>query len=342
MEILVFGKTGQLGLSLKDTAPPGQNIHYIGHDECDLAEPGAVTRCLEEHKPDYIVNAAAYTQVDKAEQEPNLAHQINAEAVREIAAWIAVISTEPPKASVAPVISTGPAAGREAEKSPKPKDLEPNSVISTELGAGQEAEKSPKLIHISTDFVFDGQSTTLYKPDDPTNPLGQYGKTKLAGEKAILDIAPDFTMIIRTAWVYSEHGQNFVKTMLRLMAEKEELGVVNDQRGSPTYARGLAEVIWQIVTEDRFSAGIYHWTDKGDVTWHEFASAIQEEALKLGLLDKTIPINAITTADYPTPAQRPAYSVLESSKLVELLAGDPQDWRDSLRFMVVKLSQRSF
>lgn len=288
--ILVFGKNGQLGKCLAETAPSDQKVLYLERSQCDLAVPGAVTACLDTHEPDWIINAAAYTQVDQAEEEPELAYQINSKAVEEMAAWVA-----------------------------------------------QRKPTSTRLIHISTDFVFDGEATSPYSPDSETNPLGEYGRSKLAGENAILDLAPDSSMIIRTAWVYSEHGSNFVRTMLRLMSEREELGVVNDQRGSPTYARSLAEVIWRIVTTGKFEPGIYHWTDAGDITWHDFAAAIQEEAIGLGLLETAIPVKPIGTADYPTPARRPAYSVLDCSKLGDLLHVEPKHWYDTLRAALVRL-----
>ena len=299
--ILVFGANGQLGRSLKDTAPADLGITFVDRSLCDLSQRGDVKQCLEAHQPQIIINAAAYTAVDRAEEERELAHQINATAVEEMAKWI---------------------SDQSASQSEDPS-----------------ASSQPQLIHISTDFVFNGTSTTPYKPGDPTSPLGEYGQSKLAGEVAVLEAAPESAMIIRTAWVYSEHGNNFVKTMLRLMGEKDELGVVSDQRGSPTYARGLAEVIWRIVAEELFEPGIYHWTDAGDITWHEFAAAIQEAGLEADLLKRPIPVNPITTADYPTPAERPAYSVLANSKLAARLGIDPTPWQENLQQMLSYLQR---
>ena len=162
-------------------------------------------------------------------------------------------------------------------------------------------------IHISTDFVFDGLNQEPYKPEDETAPIGSYGRSKLKGEIKGIDLAPHAAMIIRTAWVYSEYGNNFLKTMLRLMKERDSLSVVHDQRGSPTYAASLAHIIWQVIREDRFRPGIYHWADRADITWYEFARAIQHEALKIGLLERAIPITDISTEQYPTAAGRPAY-----------------------------------
>jgi dTDP-4-dehydrorhamnose reductase len=194
-----------------------------------------------------------------------------------------------------------------------------------------------RLIHLSTDFVFDGTKQLPYRPGDATSPLGEYGGSKVAGERAALQEAPESTMIIRTAWVYSEHGTNFVKTMLRLMNEKDGVGVVNDQSGSPTYAHGLAEMIWRVADHNLFTAGIYHWTDEGNITWCEFAKAIQEEALDAGYLSQLIPINPITTEDYPTPAARPAFSVLDNTKLAKLVGIEPTPWRQNLIFMLSRL-----
>ena len=286
MAILVFGSSGQLAQSLRDTQQDKEPI-FVDRNTCDLADPGRVDAILERQKPDLIINAAAYTAVDKAEEEPGLAHLINEASVRRMAAYAHA--------------------------------------------------NNARLIHLSTDFVFDGTNQSPYLPGDPTGPLGEYGASKLAGELTALQEAPEATMIIRTAWVYSEHGNNFVKTMLRLMDERDGLGVVDDQRGAPTYAGGLAELIWQIHEQELFTAGIYHWTDQANITWCDFAGAIQEEAMAAGLLKKAIPINAITTDDYPTPAARPAYSVLDNTKLAKLAGIEPTPWRQNLKLMLSRL-----
>jgi dTDP-4-dehydrorhamnose reductase len=289
MAILIFGSSGQLAQSLRDTKQ-NKEPFFVDRTICDLADPDQVDFLLERKKPDLIINAAAYTAVDKAEEEPELARQINEESVRRMAAFA-------------------------------------------------HANKA-QLIHVSTDFVFDGTNQSPYRPEDATSPLGVYGESKLAGERAALQEAPKSIMIIRTAWVYSEHGANFVKTMLRLMNEKDRLGVVNDQRGSPTCAHGLAEMIWRIADQKLFAAGIYHWTDEGNITWCEFAKAIQEEGLDAGYLSQAIPINPITTEDYPTQAARPAFSVLDNAKLAKLIGIEPAPWRQNLRFMLSRLFLR--
>ena len=287
MSNLVFGSTGQLAQSLRETEPDPTTT-YINRRECDLKDGSAVRQILNRHQPKLIVNAAAYTAVDLAEEEAALAHQINAEAVGAMAEYASAYSA--------------------------------------------------RLIHISTDFVFDGAKDSPYQPGDPTAPLGEYGASKLAGENAALKAAPESTMIIRTSWVYSEYGKNFVKTMLKLMQERESLSVVNDQRGVPTYARDFAEIIWQICNDEMFTPGIYHWTDAGNISWHEFALAIQDEAIDLGLLEAEIPIEAIPTENYPTPAERPKYSVLDCSKLTKLIGIEQSPWRKNLKLMLTNLT----
>ena len=202
------------------------------------------------------------------------------------------------------------------------------AAVAKEIGA--------RVIHISTDFVFDGNANTPYSPQTTPSPLSVYGKTKYDGEQAVLSTLPDSSFIIRTAWLYSITGNNFVKTMLRLMSERDELSVVADQRGTPTWANSLAEAVWaaSMATD---VAGIFHWTDDGESTSHEFAVAIQEEALKMGLLDKKIPVHAIGSEEYPTPAHRPAYSVLDCTSTREALQLQPARWRDNLREMLASM-----
>ncbi len=190
-----------------------------------------------------------------------------------------------------------------------------------------------RLIHISTDFVFDGDASTPYKADAATNPLSVYGRTKREGELAVLEAMPDTAIVVRTAWLYSKTGSNFVKTMLRLMSERDELSVVADQIGTPTWADSVATAVWAFASAPEL-AGVYHWTDDGESNWHDFAVAIQDEALSLGLLEKTIPIRAITTEDYPTTATRPRYSVLDCSATAVALNLHPAHWRVNLHHML--------
>jgi dTDP-4-dehydrorhamnose reductase len=201
------------------------------------------------------------------------------------------------------------------------------------------AERSgARLIHVSTDFVFDGAACEPYRPQQDPRPLGVYGHSKLAGERRVQEILPLHSVILRTAWVYSRFGSNFVKTMLRLMAERDGLSVVDDQVGAPTWARGLAGAIWALL--DHPSAhGVYHWTDAGQCSWYEFACAIQTGAMSLGLLDRAIPLEAIPTSEYPTPATRPAYSVLDCAGTEKLLSVRREPWQAQLTAMLEDLVQ---
>jgi dTDP-4-dehydrorhamnose reductase len=197
-----------------------------------------------------------------------------------------------------------------------------------------------RLVHLSTDFVFDGRASNPYEPDALTAPIGVYGATKLAGEQqALADGAP--SIVVRTSWVYAAYGQNFVRTMLRLMAAKPELRVVCDQIGSPTWASGLAQVLWKMIEIDA-PAGIHHWCDAGVASWYDFAVAIQEEALQRGILAQAIPVLPIRAAQYPTAARRPAYSVLESARTRALTGAPATHWRAQLRKMLDELAIASF
>ncbi len=190
-----------------------------------------------------------------------------------------------------------------------------------------------RLIHISTDFVFDGTASSPYRPDAPTCPLGVYGTSKRAGEEVL---GPD-ALIVRAAWLYGDTGANFVRTMLRLMAERDELRVVADQVGTPTYAASLAAALWGLL--ETGATGTLHYTDSGVASWYDFAVAIQEEALALGLLRRAVPVVPIATADYPTPARRPAYSVLDKSATLALIGTRPSHWRANLRLMLQSVAR---
>lgn len=187
-----------------------------------------------------------------------------------------------------------------------------------------------RLVQISTDFVFDGSAGSPYPVDAPTNPLGAYGRTKLAGERA----AGENALIVRTAWLYGPGGANFPATMLRLMAERDALSVVADQIGTPSYAPQLAAALWQMVKKD--ACGIFHYTDSGVASWYDFAVAIQEEAIAAGLLERAIAIRPIATSEYPTPARRPAFSVLDKSRTTALLGEAAPHWRENLRRYIAR------
>ncbi len=286
MRILVFGAGGQVGRAVVATAPTGHEILAKTRADVDLADESAIGRALDEARPDWMVNAGAYTAVDLAEDEPGKAAAINDTAVGALA----------------------DAAGR----------------------AGS------RLIHLSTDFVFDGSSSHAYLPSDAPRPLSVYGVTKLAGERRVLG-SDCRGIVLRTAWVYASAGRNFVLTMLRLMRERERVAVVCDQIGAPTWASGLARAVWALIDADAAS-GIHHWTDLGVASWYDFGVAIHEEALARGLLKRPVEIVPIATSDYPTRARRPAFSVLDTSATRALLHSAPAvHWRDNLRTMLDEL-----
>tara|TARA_R110002049_G_scaffold301811_2_gene494204 strand:- start:6666 stop:7553 length:888 start_codon:yes stop_codon:yes gene_type:complete len=281
-KVLVLGAGGQLGRELQRTVPADVECLAMKRAQLDIADADAVAACLAEVAPQLVVNAAAYTAVDKAESEAAAAHRGNAEAPAVVAAAC--------------------------------------------------AQRALRFIHISTDFVFDGSASTPYLPESATAPLGEYGRSKLEGELAVKSALPD-ALILRTGWVYSSFGGNFVKTMLRLMGERDELGVVSDQVGTPTWAHGLAEAVWAAAARPQLH-GIYHWSDAGVCSWYDFAVAIHEEALALGLLTKPVKIRPIAAAEYPTPAQRPAYSVLDKTSSWRDFAVEGVHWRQQLRAML--------
>jgi dTDP-4-dehydrorhamnose reductase len=204
-------------------------------------------------------------------------------------------------------------------------------------GAGNVARAAvqvgARVIHLSTDFVFDGSQGRAYTPDDPPNPIGVYGRTKLAGEQLVQEHTAGAALVVRTAWVYAARGRNFVRTMLHLMRERESVAVVGDQVGTPTWARGLAQAIWTAVERPELR-GILHWTDAGVASWYDFAVAIQEEALGLGLLRRSIPIRCLRSDEYPTLAARPKFSVLDKSAGWAALDGPAPHWRHNLRCML--------
>lgn len=290
MRILLTGKNGQLGSELQPLLTSLGEVIAVGRDTLDLTKPDAITALMAEVKPDIVVNAAAYTAVDKAESEPDLAMAIN---------------------GIAP------------------------GILATES-----QKLNAKLIHVSTDYVFDGTQSHPYKETDPTNPLGQYGASKLAGEQAIM-ATKAHSAIIRTAWVYGVGGTgNFVKTMLRLGEEREQLRVVMDQVGSPTWTGDLATAIVGLIPQlNSETAGIYHYTNSGVTSWYDFAIAIFEEGKALGFPLKIEQVIPITTAEYPTPACRPAYSVLNSQKLAQILGNPAPQWRSGLRMMLKALAK---
>ncbi len=280
MKVLITGAHGQLGRELLHTRPAEVEPVAEDADRLDITDREAVRAFVEGERPELIVNAAAWTAVDRAEEEAEAARAVN------------------------------------------------------EAGAAHLAEAAEgigaRLIQISTDFVFDGVQGTPYRPEDPCRPLGVYGATKRAGEERVLEISGGRALVVRTAWVYAAGGANFVATMLRLMAERDSIRVVDDQLGTPTWARTLAEAIWKW-SERPEVAGIRHWTDAGVASWYDFACAIQEEGLAAGLLERPVRIDPIPGSAWPTPAKRPACGVLDKHRSWEELGVSPLHWREALR-----------
>ena len=296
MTVLVFGGNGQVGQELlRALAPLGQVVATTRSgvlpdgsvcEVADFNEPASLATFLERIRPTMVINAAAYTAVDRAEQDRGAAWRVNAEAPGVIARWC--------------------------------------------------ARADAPMVHYSTDYVFDGKGAHPYREDDATAPLGVYGKSKLAGEEAAR-AAGGRHLIFRTAWVYASHGSNFLRTMLRAGAERDVLRVVADQIGTPTAASMIADVTVQVLQSRACPTGTWNLTARGQTTWHGFAQAIFAEAIDAGLLTHVPCVQAITTAEYPTVVQRPAYSTLDVSKLESCLGVILPDWRDSLKRVMREL-----
>lgn len=283
MRVLVLGAAGQVGRAVLAAAPAAHECIALDRAALDIRQPAQVLERLRATPCDWIINAAAYTAVDAAEDDAATAQAINADAVAGIAA-----------------------ASREA-------------------GA--------RLVQLSTDFVFDGVQSHAYEPGSPAQPLSVYGRTKLEGEKHALAAGG---YVLRTSWVYAAAGRNFVLTLLRLMRERDEVRVVSDQIGAPTWAAGLAEAVWTLIVRAP-SQRILHWCDAGVASWYDFAVAIREEASARGLLTRQVPVRPIATAEYPTRARRPAFSVLDCRSTVGALGLHPEHWRTRLRSMLDEL-----
>lgn len=289
-KILVTGANGQLGNELRRICRnyPGLEFIFTDVDMLDITNPDAVSVFMEASKPAMVVNCAAYTNVESAEDDVKQARKINSLAPQVLAAACAM--------------------------------------------------QNSFLIHISTDFVFDGESSRPYKEDDITNPISVYGSSKLEGEEKIKTVFDDF-IIIRTSWLYSEYGQNFMRKILSLAKDKDEINVVNDQIGSPTYARDLANCIIDIIIKSilnptAYLPGIYHYANQGECSWYDFAKEIIKQA---GLDCK---VNPVSTAEFPSKAKRPKYSVLDTSKLRQNFGIGIPNWRDSLKECLSSLKSK--
>ena len=292
MKILITGKNGQLGKSIYKRITNNKQTDefvFVGREELDFSSSDSITSYFNNNNFDIIINCAAHTAVDKAEEEVVLANQINHLSVAQLA----------------------------------------------QIAKMQQA----KLIHISTDYVFDGESDKPYTETDITNPINIYGKTKLAGEQALKEIMPTDAIIIRTSWVYSEYGNNFVKTMLRLGKQRDELNVVSDQIGSPTYATDLADIILESVQNKSYiGAGqetqVYHYSNAGEISWDEFAKEYFE------LADIQCSVGPIKTEQYPTPAKRPKNTLMNKDKIAERFSVKIPNWKESLKTCIAILKEQ--
>jgi dTDP-4-dehydrorhamnose reductase len=272
---LVTGSTGQLGVELLRTAPPGFDVVGLSHRDCDITDRAQVSAAIKTYRPELVINAAAYTAVDDAESGSHLSHAVNATGAGNVA--------------------------RSAE----------------DAGA--------RIIHISTDYVFDGTSREPYLPESLPNPINSYGMSKLAGEREVQHSSSAF-LIIRSSWLYASHGKNFLRTILSALETSRALRVINDQIGVPTAARSLALAIWDCADRSELR-GIHHWVDGGTASWYDFAVAIQAGAIEQGHVDKPTPIAAVTSEEYRLPARRPPYSVLDSRSLSRSIGRQPRPWR---------------
>jgi len=283
-KVLITGANGQVGSELQATAPGSWDLIPCGSQDLDVTRGEMVNSVIDRERPAIVIHAAAYTDVDRAESEPDRAEAVNAAGAANVAA------------------------------------------AARAVGA--------RVIYLSTDFVFDGLSGRPYLPQDTARPLGVYGRSKLAGEQAVLNQGGG--LVVRTAWVYSARGRNFVHTMLSKMTSQQSVEVVTDQVGTPTWARSLAKALWN-AAERRDLTGILHWTDAGVASWYDFAVAIQEEAVGLGLLKMAVAVRPIRSVDLPRPARRPSYSVLDKTTGWKELGGPAPHWRSNLRCLMESL-----
>ena len=280
MRVAITGAGGQLATELLYTVSGNIDAVGLSIEQCDITSIEGVQRSFDSIQPEIVINAAAWTDVDGAEQNEEAAYLVNESGAKNLALWA--------------------------------------------------ADNNAHMIHISTDCVFDGKSTEPYKPTDVPFPISIYGQSKLAGEVVVQKILKENSLIVRTAWLYSHHGHNFVNTMLKLFNEREEVRVVNDQTGSPTWARDLAHAIWSVI--DIKPSGITHWVNSGEATWFDFASEIYDNAIKLGIINQPIKLCPIPSSEWLTPTDRPKQSVL--STIDSHILYPAREWKIALGAMI--------
>lgn len=289
-KVLLLGAHGQLGREVVSRAPQFIDFKAFTRDELDISSESDINCVITSSTPETVINTAAYTHVDKAESEPELAFAVNEKGIEFLSSCC------------------GP---------------------------------ETRILHLSTDFVFSSFQHAPYAPNAPTEPLSVYGRSKLAGEQALLKSRPKTSVVLRTSWLYGSETKNFLTTMLELMKTREELKVVNDQFGSPTSVGTLAEIVWKLALDSNAN-GLFHWSDRGVITWYDFALEIQQQALDLNLLTTRIPVIPIPTKEYPTLAKRPEYSALDSTTTEDITGMKTRPWKDQLASVLKKIRQQEF
>jgi len=286
-KVLLLGAHGQLGKEVASKAPQFIDFKAFGRAELDISSESNINCVITSSAPETVINTAAYTHVDKAESEPELAYAVNERGIEFLSSCC------------------GP---------------------------------ETRILHLSTDFVFSSFQHAPYAPNAPTEPVSVYGRSKLAGEQVLLKNRPKTSAVLRTSWLYGPETRNFLTAMLELMKTRDKLNVVNDQFGSPTSVETLADIIWKLALDSRAN-GLFHWSDRGVITWYDFAIEIQQQALDLNLLTSRIPINPIPTEGYPTTATRPRYSALDSTTTEAITGMKTRPWKEQLARVLKKIKQ---